>query len=423
MRIGILGSGLMGGKLGTIFAHARHEVVFSYARSQEKLKRLSQDAPNAQASTPAGAAAEADVLLLAVHWSRIADMLKQTGDLSNKVIVTCSLPLNDDNSKLVVAHASSGAEELAKMIPKARVVSAFNTIPSEVLFGVFEARHKAPRPNLVYCGDDSSSKRIAFELNHHAARSSLGPHGLQWGSLCGDRSSAHAGANHIQTRVRGLVVSRSAAFGVVRNTRAVGICGSFPYARGPVWRWSCRAAVALHRNSQRLGQHRLPRVCRQTRYRQKGALRRDFKKGHALAQGVKYKEQKMDIKRSGTQPSGKGPAEYFTGSVRIDPLFQTNDPARALGASVTFEPGARTAWLTHPLGQTLIVTAGCGWVQRWGGSIEEIGPGDVVWIPPGEQHWHGATAPTAMTHIAIAEHLDRKTADWMEQVSDEQYRR
>ena len=164
MRIGILGSGLMGGKLGTIFAHARHEVVFSYARSQEKLKRLSQDAPNAQASTPAGAAAEAEVLLLAVHWSRIAEVLKQTGDLSNKVIVTCSLPLNDANSELVVAHASSGAEELAKMIPKARVVSAFNTIPSEVLFGVFEARHKAPRPSLVYCGDDSISKRIAFEL-------------------------------------------------------------------------------------------------------------------------------------------------------------------------------------------------------------------------------------------------------------------
>ena len=117
----------------------------------------------------------------------------------------------------------------------------------------------------------------------------------------------------------------------------------------------------------------------------------------------------------------KGPAEYFTGTVRIDPLFQAHDPARALGASVTFEPGARTAWHTHPLGQTLIVTAGCGLVQRWGGPIEEIRPGDVVWIPPGEKHWHGATATTAMTHIAIQEQLDGKSADWMEQVSDEQY--
>ena len=133
--------------------------------------------------------------------------------------------------------------------------------------------------------------------------------------------------------------------------------------------------------------------------------------------------QNMDIKRSGSHPSSKGPAEYFTGTVRIDPLFQANDPARALGASVTFEPGARTAWHTHPLGQTLIVTAGCGLVQRRGGPIEEIRPGDVVWIPPGEQHWHGATATTAMTHIAIVEQLDDKTADWMEKVSDEQYRR
>jgi quercetin dioxygenase-like cupin family protein len=131
--------------------------------------------------------------------------------------------------------------------------------------------------------------------------------------------------------------------------------------------------------------------------------------------------QKMDIKRSGSQPSGKGPVEYFTGTVRVDPLFQAKDPARALGASVTFEPGARTACHTHPLGQTLIVTAGCGLVQRRGGPIEEIRPGDVVWIPPGEQHWHGATATTAMTHIAIVEQLDGKTADWMEKVTDEQY--
>jgi quercetin dioxygenase-like cupin family protein len=129
----------------------------------------------------------------------------------------------------------------------------------------------------------------------------------------------------------------------------------------------------------------------------------------------------MDIKRNGSRPSGKGPAEYFTGSVRVDPLFEAPDPARARGAMVTFEPGARTAWHTHPLGQALIVTAGSGRAQRWGGPIEEIRPGDVVWFPPGEKHWHGATATTAMTHIAIQEQLDGKTADWMEKVSDEQY--
>jgi len=129
----------------------------------------------------------------------------------------------------------------------------------------------------------------------------------------------------------------------------------------------------------------------------------------------------MDIKRSGSQSSGKGPAEYFTGSVRIDPLFKASNPSRASGGRVTFEPGARTAWHTHPLGQTLIVTAGCGLVQRWGGQIEEIRPGDVVSIPPGEKHWHGATATTAMTHIAIQENLDGKAVEWMEKVSDEQY--
>jgi quercetin dioxygenase-like cupin family protein len=133
--------------------------------------------------------------------------------------------------------------------------------------------------------------------------------------------------------------------------------------------------------------------------------------------------QKMDIKRSGSQPSGKGPAEYFTGSVRIDPLFKPNDPSRASGGQVTFEPGARTAWHTHPLGQTLIVTANCGLVQRWGGAIEEIRPGDVVSIPPGEKHWHGATATTAMSHIAIQENIGGKAVEWMEKVSDEQYRR
>ena len=130
----------------------------------------------------------------------------------------------------------------------------------------------------------------------------------------------------------------------------------------------------------------------------------------------------MDIKRVGSQPSTKGPVEYFTGTVRIDPLFQANDPARAVGASVTFEPGARTAWHTHPLGQTLIVTAGYGLAQVWGGGpVLEIRPGDVVWIPPGEKHWHGATETSAMTHIAIQEQLGGKTADWMEKVSDDQY--
>ena len=130
----------------------------------------------------------------------------------------------------------------------------------------------------------------------------------------------------------------------------------------------------------------------------------------------------MEIKRSGSQPSGKGSAENFTGTVRIDPLFDAPSPARVLGANVTFEPGARTAWHAHTLGQTLIVTAGCGRVQRWGGPIEEIRPGDVIWFPPGEKHWHGAAPTTAMTHIAIVEQLDGKSADWMEQVSDEQYR-
>jgi quercetin dioxygenase-like cupin family protein len=130
----------------------------------------------------------------------------------------------------------------------------------------------------------------------------------------------------------------------------------------------------------------------------------------------------MEIRRSGSQPSGKGPADYFTGTVRIDPLFNAPDPARAGGASVTFEPGARTAWHTHPLGQTLIVMSGCGWVQREGGPIEEIRPGDVIWFAPGEKHWHGATPTTAMSHIAIAEKLNGSPVDWMEKVTDEQYR-
>ena len=129
----------------------------------------------------------------------------------------------------------------------------------------------------------------------------------------------------------------------------------------------------------------------------------------------------MEIRRNGSQASGKGPAEWFTGVVRIDPLFQAPDPARLLCASVTFEPGARTAWHIHPLGQTLIVTAGCGLVQNRGGPIEEIRPGDVIWCPPREKHWHGATATTSMTHIAIVEQLDGKAVEWMEKVSDEEY--
>jgi quercetin dioxygenase-like cupin family protein len=130
----------------------------------------------------------------------------------------------------------------------------------------------------------------------------------------------------------------------------------------------------------------------------------------------------MEIRRSGSQPSWNGPAEYFTGAVRVDPLIEAPSPARVFGASVTFEPSARTAWHTHPLGQTLIVTAGCGRVQRWGGPVEEIRPGDVVWISPSEKHWHGAAPTTAMTHIAVHERLDGKPVDWMEQVSDEQYK-
>jgi quercetin dioxygenase-like cupin family protein len=129
----------------------------------------------------------------------------------------------------------------------------------------------------------------------------------------------------------------------------------------------------------------------------------------------------MEIKRAGTTPSNKGPADWFTGSVRIDPLFQAPDPARVQAASVTFEPGARTAWHTHPLGQTLIVTAGSGRAQRLDGPIEEIHPGDVVWFAPGEKHWHGATATTGMTHIAVQEKLDGKVVDWLEHVTDEQY--
>ncbi len=131
----------------------------------------------------------------------------------------------------------------------------------------------------------------------------------------------------------------------------------------------------------------------------------------------------MEITRVGSQPSNKGRAEYFTGTVRIDPLFQPHAPARTSAGSVTFEPGARSAWHTHPLGQTLLITAGCGWVQQEGGPVEEVHPGDVVWFPPGVRHWHGASPTTAMTHIAIQEGINGKVVDWLEHVSDEQYRK
>jgi predicted dinucleotide-binding enzyme len=165
MRVGILGSGLMGGRLGTIFACAGHGVVFSYARSKTKLEALAREAGGtARPGTPGEAAEQADALLLAVHWSRFDDVLKRAGDLSGKVVVTCSLPMNDDNTELVVGRTSSGAEELAKRIPNARVISAFNTVPSEVLFSVYKARRKADRPGLVYCGDDDGGKDLTAEL-------------------------------------------------------------------------------------------------------------------------------------------------------------------------------------------------------------------------------------------------------------------
>jgi predicted dinucleotide-binding enzyme len=176
MKVGILGSGLMGGKLGTLFARAGHDVVFSYARTERKLQRLAREASfdsrqllrrkkgSARAGTPREAAREADALLLAVHWSRLDDVLKQAGDISGKVIVTCSLPMNEDNTDLVVANTSSGAEALVKKIRRARVVAAFGTVPSEVLFGVFDARRKRERPSLLYCSDDKGAKKVAATL-------------------------------------------------------------------------------------------------------------------------------------------------------------------------------------------------------------------------------------------------------------------
>jgi 8-hydroxy-5-deazaflavin:NADPH oxidoreductase len=165
MRIGILGSGLMGGKLGTIFAKAGHDVVFSYARSEDKLSALAREAGGkSRAGTPKEAAQDADAIFLAVHWSRIDDVLRQAGDLSGKTIVTCTLPMNEENSALVIAHNSSGAEELAKRFPKARIVAAFQTVPSEVLFDVYESKRKSNRPSLIYCGDDERAKATAVEL-------------------------------------------------------------------------------------------------------------------------------------------------------------------------------------------------------------------------------------------------------------------
>jgi 8-hydroxy-5-deazaflavin:NADPH oxidoreductase len=164
MRIGILGSGLMGGKLGTLFARAGHEVVFSYARTDEKLKNLAKDAGGTARAGKPREAADADALLVAVHWSRVDDVLSETGDLSGKVMLTCSLPMDPGHTGLLIGLSSSGAEELAKKAPKARVVCAFNTVPSEVFFGVYEARQNADRPSLVYCGDDAASKRIAAGL-------------------------------------------------------------------------------------------------------------------------------------------------------------------------------------------------------------------------------------------------------------------
>jgi len=165
MRVGILGSGLMGGKLGTLFARSGHEVVFSYARSEDKLNRLAQEAGGkARAGTVREAAESADALLFAVHWLRTDDVLKQAGDLSGKVIVTCSLPMDEGNTGLVIGLKTSGAEELAKKVPKARVVCAFSTVPSEVFFDVYEARQGKNGPSLVYCGDDAASKKVTAGL-------------------------------------------------------------------------------------------------------------------------------------------------------------------------------------------------------------------------------------------------------------------
>jgi 8-hydroxy-5-deazaflavin:NADPH oxidoreductase len=165
MQVGILGSGLMGAKLGTLFVRAGHDVVFSYARDEKKLERLARDSGGvARAGTPAEAAENADALLLAVHWSRVDDVLGKCGDLAGKIIMTCSMPMNADDTALVIAHTWSGAEELAKKLPKARIVSAFNTVPSEVFFSVFATADRTNRPSLLYCGDDDGAKEVAAQL-------------------------------------------------------------------------------------------------------------------------------------------------------------------------------------------------------------------------------------------------------------------
>ena len=165
MKIGILGSGLMGGKLGTLFAKAGHDVVFSYARSERKLKRLAREAKgNARAGTPAEAVRDADAVLLAVHWLRVDDVLKQAGNLSGNVVITCSLPMNADDTGLVIGHTSSGAEELAKKVRRAKIVSAFGTVPSEMFFGVYEAKRRAKRPSMAYCSDHDGGKELAATL-------------------------------------------------------------------------------------------------------------------------------------------------------------------------------------------------------------------------------------------------------------------
>jgi len=183
MRIGILGSGLIGGKLGTIFARAGHDVVFSYSRSHQKLEDLAKEAgPNAQAGTAAEACRDAEVVLLAVHWTRIDDVLAQTGTISDKVLLTCSLPMSEDDSHMVIGLTTSGAEVLAAKVPGAHVVSAFSTVPSEVLFAVFERRGEKPGPDLIYCGDDDGAKRKTARLIHAA-----GFHPLDIGSLSAAR--------------------------------------------------------------------------------------------------------------------------------------------------------------------------------------------------------------------------------------------
>jgi predicted dinucleotide-binding enzyme len=165
MRIGILGSGLMGGKLGTIFARAGHDVTFSYSRSRQKLRKLAKDAgPSARAGTPAEASQDADAVLLAVHWTRFDEVLAEAGDLSGKVLLTCSLPMSKDDSRLVIGHSTSGAEGLAAKVPRAKVVCGFSTVPSEVLFSVFEHRRRKSRPDLVYCGDDKRAKKVVAGL-------------------------------------------------------------------------------------------------------------------------------------------------------------------------------------------------------------------------------------------------------------------